>query len=126
MLNKRRQATFIIVLSCVGIIVVGLTNWLLSGTIKCQQQENLNGTFDHCYHVYLDVGSNVGIQIRKLYEPHLFTDPIPPVEECFTRMFGSPEERNMKEICTFGFEPNPAHKEGLMVYQLVLSAIRLN
>ena len=27
---------------------------------------------DGCYHVYLDVGSNTGIQVRKLYQPEHF------------------------------------------------------
>ena len=24
---------------------------------------------DGCYHVYLDVGSNIGVQVRKLFQP---------------------------------------------------------
>ena len=27
---------------------------------------------DGCYHVYLDVGSNIGVQVRKLYQPEHF------------------------------------------------------
>ena len=27
---------------------------------------------DGCLHVYLDVGSNVGVQVRKVYQPGLF------------------------------------------------------
>ena len=27
---------------------------------------------DGCYHVYLDVGSNTGVQVRKLYQPEHF------------------------------------------------------
>ena len=29
----------------------------------------IENELDGCYHVYLDVGANVGIQIRKLFEP---------------------------------------------------------
>ena len=29
---------------------------------------------DGCYHVYLDVGSNIGVQVRKLYEPRKYPD----------------------------------------------------
>ena len=32
---------------------------------------------DGCLHVFLDLGSNRGLQIRKLYEPHLF--PLAPI-----------------------------------------------
>ena len=48
------------------------------------------GIFRGCYHVYLDVGSNVGVQPRKLYEPHLFLDPVPPVNAVFDSLFGTP------------------------------------
>jgi len=34
------------------------------------------------------VGSNVGIQTRKLYERHLFTNPLPPVLPYYNLMFG--------------------------------------
>ncbi len=43
----------------------------------------------NCYHVYLDVGSNVGIQIRKLYEPHLFQNPVPAVAWWYDKLFGN-------------------------------------
>ena len=33
-------------------------------TFKRYSEVNLDG----CYHVYLDVGTNVGVQIRKLFE----------------------------------------------------------
>ena len=29
---------------------------------------------DDCYHIYLDVGSNTGVQVRKLYQPEHFPD----------------------------------------------------
>jgi hypothetical protein len=56
-----------------------------------------------CEHVYLDVGTNLGIQIRKLYEPKYF--PGADVLVTYNETFGSPEER--MKVCTFGFEPNP-------------------
>ena len=31
-----------------------------------------DGLADDCFNVYLDFGSNVGIQVRKVYEPQLF------------------------------------------------------
>ena len=30
---------------------------------------NKSNILDGCYHVYLDVGSNIGVQVRKLYQP---------------------------------------------------------
>jgi hypothetical protein len=56
-----------------------------------------------CSGVYLDVGTNIGVQIRKLYDPHLF--PNAEVLPIFDKYFG--EDR--REICAIGFEPNPTH-----------------
>ena len=42
---------------------------------------------DGCQHVYLDMGTNTGIQIRKLYEPHLFPNAL--VLPIFDKFFGS-------------------------------------
>lgn len=62
--------------------------------------------FDGCRHVYVDVGSNVGVQIRKLFEPSLYSDA--PVQKHFQQQFGSQAERR-RDTCAVGFEPNPRH-----------------
>ena len=41
---------------------------------------------DGCYHVYLDLGTNTGVQIRKLFEPHKF--PSADVLPIFDKYFG--------------------------------------
>ena len=46
---------------------------------------------DGCRHVFLDMGTNTGIQIRKLYEPHLF--PNASVLPIFDKFFGPIGER---------------------------------
>jgi FkbM family methyltransferase len=56
-----------------------------------------------CAGVYLDIGTNIGVQIRKLYDPHLF--PRAKVLPIFDRYFG--EDR--RHVCAIGFEPNPKH-----------------
>ena len=63
---------------------------------------------DGCLHVFLDLGSNRGIQIRKLYQPDLFPDA--PVLKIFDRYFGPFAERNLSQVCAVGFEPNPRHE----------------
>jgi hypothetical protein len=45
-------------------------------------------SLDGCYHVYLDVGSNVGIQVRKLYQPELF--PRSKIFKTYDQLFGEP------------------------------------
>jgi Methyltransferase FkbM domain len=59
-----------------------------------------------CKHVYLDLGTNVGVQIKKLYEPHLY--PAAPFLSIFDKYFGPYEKSvNRSNVCSFGFEPNP-------------------
>jgi len=66
---------------------------------------------DGCDHVYLDMGTNTGVQIRKLYEPHLFANS--SVLPIFDKFFGQEGERNLTTICAVGFEPNIIHNEVL-------------
>ena len=69
---------------------------------------------DGCYHVYLDVGSNIGVQIRKLYEPEKY--PNAKVHSVFNTQFGPVNLRKRKvseSICAVGFEPNNHHTKYL-------------
>lgn len=63
---------------------------------------------DGCQHVYLDLGSNVGIQVRKLFEPELYPAAAGDSIAVFNRFFGSAAERR-KSTCAIGMEMNPAH-----------------
>ena len=72
---------------------------------------------DGCYHVYLDCGSNKGVQIRKLFEPEKY--PNATVLQIFDKNFGSVNERRQEYsetggiVCAIGFEPNPEHTKYL-------------
>eukprot|EP01062_Namystynia_karyoxenos_P042515 TRINITY_DN31102_c0_g1_i1.p1 TRINITY_DN31102_c0_g1~~TRINITY_DN31102_c0_g1_i1.p1 ORF type:complete len:496 (+),score=69.11 TRINITY_DN31102_c0_g1_i1:217-1488(+) len=59
---------------------------------------------DDCRHVYLDIGTNNGVQIRKLFEPDLY--PMSPVHTIFEQYFGTARHK-WRDVCAFGFEPNP-------------------
>ena len=56
------------------------------------------------------MGSNVGVQVRKVFEPYLY--PKAPMLDVFNREFGPIEERK-KRVCAVGFEPNPNHTKKL-------------
>ena len=62
-----------------------------------------------CNHAYLDVGTNLGVQIRKLFEPPKY--PKAGVHGVFAQNFGPPSNRC--RVCTFGFEPNPRRRPRL-------------
>jgi len=70
---------------------------------------------DSCKSIFLDLGSNIGVNVRKLYEPEKY--PGAKLLPVLQKTFGSPEKRRSsgKEsgICALGFEPNPEHFEHL-------------
>jgi len=67
---------------------------------------------DGCWGVYLDVGSNLGVQVRKVFEGEKYSGA--PVLPYFNRHFGSPEQRRAPgRVCAIGFEANPVHGERL-------------
>lgn len=69
---------------------------------------------DGCSAVYLDLGSNVGIQVRKVFEPEYY--PNAPVLPYFDRHFGSVDQRR-QSVCAIGFEANPEHVDRLRALQ---------
>tara|TARA_B100000945_G_C20374252_1_gene593731 strand:- start:619 stop:1230 length:612 start_codon:yes stop_codon:yes gene_type:complete len=53
-----------------------------------------------CRNFYFDLGTNVGIQIDKLYNQSCQS----PLQKIFAKVYSK-----RSEVCTFGFEPNPNH-----------------
>ena len=62
---------------------------------------------DGCYHIFLDIGSNIGVHTRFLFEPDLYPNAKTSIS-LFEKEFGV--HRNNKDFCAFGFEPNPIHE----------------
>jgi len=75
-------------------------------------EEGFASWLDGCRLLYLDVGTNRGVQIRKLFEPHLY--PGAPVLKVFDEMFGL-NRSTMKDLCAVGWEPNIHHASFLKV-----------
>lgn len=67
--------------------------------------------YDSCKNVYLDIGSNLGVQVRKLFQPAQHTPN--KLETHLRAAFGPPNSPARKAVCAVGFEPNPAHWEKL-------------
>jgi Methyltransferase FkbM domain len=61
---------------------------------------------DICYHVFLDVGANIGVHCQFLFEPDKYP-AAQPSSDAFDRYFG--KERDNCDFCCFEFEPNQKH-----------------
>lgn len=60
---------------------------------------------DGCYHVFLDVGANIGVHGRFLLEPEKYPKSTSSVA-LFRKEYGSLDNR---DVCVFAFEANPKH-----------------
>ena len=70
---------------------------------------------DGCWHVCLDLGSNVGLQVRKLYELQQFKNA--SIQHVFHKYFGQDQLERRQHVCAIGFEPNPRHHASLKAIQ---------
>ena len=66
-----------------------------------------------CQHVYLDIGTNIGVQIRKLYQPEGY--PNAPILPFFNKSFG--DVRTRHKVCSVGFEASRVHTDRLIKLQ---------
>lgn len=82
--------------------ILGWTNCDL--TVDFQANKQLAIDFlasGGCEHVLIDLGSNRGLQIRKLFEPHYYSNS--KLVDFYKNFFG----QNVTGVCAFGFEANP-------------------
>lgn len=89
-------------------LVTDFSSSLISSVAGSDLTERREG--DGCYHVFLDAGANIGIHSRFLFEP-LKYPKAKTAHEAFDQVFGPPSERDNRDICSFGFEPNPQHRQ---------------
>ena len=74
--------------------------------------------YSHCKHFYLDIGSNIGVQVRKLFEPSRYPDA--PVLPLFDTYFGTARNQSKNQgnlLCAIGIEMNPHHDTRLSALQ---------
>ena len=69
-----------------------------------------------CEKIFLDLGANIGVTIKKLFEPEKY--PKSPTLSIFNKTFGyhwlqESMKRFPRRLCALGFEPNPKHQKRL-------------
>lgn len=80
--------------------------------------------FDHpewlqtCQEIYLDAGANIGVQVRKFFEPEKYPNAI--MLPVFDAVFGEPSLRKSNnKKCALGIEPNSVHQARLQELEAV-------
>lgn len=113
-------------ISCHGIIKIGMVAFcvvlalhICSGNLSLyiENQAPKSWPWNHermgdgCRHVYLDLGANIGVHNRFLFQPEFYPDT--SMRSAFDESFGSAERRALPSqesgICAFAFEANPLH-----------------
>jgi len=92
---------------------------------KHHSQSKTVADYDHppwlknCKKILLDVGSNIGVNVRKLYEPKKYDGA--KLLPFFEKYFGEPAWRRTAAgksgVCALGFEPNDEHTERLQAIE---------
>lgn len=67
-----------------------------------------------CKQLYIDLGSNTGVQLLKLFEPQRFAGAT--LVRSFSRVFD-----RASRVCAIGFEPNPRHAKRLQKLATILA-----
>jgi len=109
---------FVCVCSSVGFYFLFVKSTTRPTPLPCYfiQSNQLNSPsgakfLDNCQYIYIDMGTNIGVQIRKLYEPYLY--PNASVLPLFQEVFGN----HSNEVCSIGFEANPLHDSYLKEFE---------
>jgi len=87
--------------------------------------ETIPGDYAHpvwlrsCSSILLDLGSNNGVNIRKLYEPEKYggAKVLPYFDEVFGHSHARQVPASKTGLCALGLEPNPEHHDRLKMVQ---------
>ncbi|KAL7537686.1 hypothetical protein ACHAXR_007998 [Thalassiosira sp. AJA248-18] len=120
------KGNFLVLISCVIMVLLfqlsSLAQLTNDNTAAMQPRSSSRTPKlgDGCYHVFLDVGSNIGIHARFLFEPDRYPDSKKSVP-AFAREFGYP--RDNRDYCVFSFEPSPKFEKRHLDLQKAYNAM---
>ena len=84
----------------------------IAGIRRFVEDKNSTTSGKSCDLVYIDLGTNKGVQIRKLYEPWLY--PRAKILPYYDKFYGAvTKDYRRQNVCAFGFEANPRHMKRL-------------
>jgi hypothetical protein len=101
-------ALFVVIIAFDRFMFMGVLNSAVSADSLLVVPRTAPKLADGCTHVFLDVGSNIGLHVRFLYEPELYPKA-QIARKFFSEALGPESERDNNNICVFSFEPNPSH-----------------
>lgn len=106
-------------------LAAAVTTLLFFGVFSCQPLLALvhpkSHEFSTCTSIFLDLGANIGVQGRRLYEAEKF--PLRGVlNQLFDQHFGKTMEERL-QVCTFAFEPNPRHTPRLREMEAIYQSL---
>lgn len=71
--------------------------------------------FDQCWHVFLDVGANIGQQVKMLFEGNTTAhEGGSALSKMFDYAYGTDLDVRRRSVCALGFEPNPHNTRELL------------
>ena len=116
-LRCRRRVYRIVTMCILAIVPFGISsmggkskssldNAAAATTITLESKRNAS-IADGCYHIFLDVGSNIGMHVRFLFEPHKY-EQATIARSFFKKHFGPELIRDNRDFCIFSWEPNPS------------------
>ena len=97
----------------------GATTTPLPLKVDLGYPEQIPPWMSQCMDIYIDLGSNVGVQVRKIFEPERYPQTHKRIVKLYNEEFGTSEMRKRKNsgLCAFGFEPNPKHYKKLRLIE---------
>ena len=114
-LRSKRIVLLVLVILCGALMLYLPQNPLNSAqqiSLKTNRHHNPIINEQTCRFVYFDLGTNRGVQIRKLYERWFYPDA--KILPYYDKFFGNVTKRyRRQDVCSFGFEANPRHIERL-------------
>lgn len=121
-LRCRRRVYRIVIMCILAIVPFGISS--MGGKSKSSLNEHNSATLkdaavattttleskrnasiaDGCYHIFLDVGSNIGMHVRFLFEPHKY-EQATIARSFFKKHFGPEFQRDNRDFCILSWEP---------------------